>query len=187
MEEMIWKDAAEQFTSVACSFLGLSAQSHLAVCVSAGLAALPSLLKFKRLPSTVLQAAASRSQEAPSSSPSSSPSPSSSSSPSPHNMDSLSMNRNGNGRSPSTPPSTTRVAEVQVPNLGKEFQFHSVFTCPINLQMSTKDNPPMLLPCGHVLSQNAVTNLGKANLRSRLKCPYCPNEFREADCQVVYF
>jgi hypothetical protein len=36
--------------------------------------------------------------------------------------------------------------------LNKAFQFHSVFACPVSRDQSTAENPPMLLPCGHVLS-----------------------------------
>ena len=33
----------------------------------------------------------------------------------------------------------------------QEFVFHSIFACPVSKDQSTRDNPPMLLPCGHVL------------------------------------
>ena len=35
----------------------------------------------------------------------------------------------------------------------QEFVFHSIFACPVSKDQSTDTNPPMLLPCGHVLCQ----------------------------------
>ena len=35
--------------------------------------------------------------------------------------------------------------------LGREFVFRSVFSCPVSREQSSPSNPPMLLPCGHVL------------------------------------
>ncbi len=35
----------------------------------------------------------------------------------------------------------------------KEFQFHSIFICPVSKEISTKDNPPMLLTCGHAIAK----------------------------------
>ena len=41
---------------------------------------------------------------------------------------------------------------------------------------ATADNPPMLLPCGHVLSHGSVTKLARGSRNVRFKCPYCPLE-----------
>lgn len=38
-------------------------------------------------------------------------------------------------------------------DLGKDFQFHSIFVCPVTKEINTPDNPPMLLNCGHVISE----------------------------------
>ena len=35
--------------------------------------------------------------------------------------------------------------------LGQEFVFRSVFSCPVSREQSSPNNPPMLLPCGHAL------------------------------------
>ena len=37
--------------------------------------------------------------------------------------------------------------------MGKEFTYYSVFTCPVSKDQSTPENPPMMLPCGHVRCQ----------------------------------
>ena len=36
--------------------------------------------------------------------------------------------------------------------IGKDFKFHSIFVCPISREISTPENYPMLLKCGHVIS-----------------------------------
>jgi hypothetical protein len=40
--------------------------------------------------------------------------------------------------------------EIHIPN---ELKFHSLFICPVTKEISTPENPPMLLNCGHVVSQ----------------------------------
>jgi hypothetical protein len=69
-------------------------------------------------------------------------------------------------------------------DFGPSFAFHSNFTCPISKESASRDNPPMLLPCGHVLSLSSVTKLAReratGSRSSRFKCPYCP-----AECTIV--
>ena len=45
--------------------------------------------------------------------------------------------------------------------LGDEFVFHSVFACPVSRDQSSADNPPMLLPCNHVLCEQSVLKIAK--------------------------
>jgi E3 ubiquitin-protein transferase RMND5 len=59
-------------------------------------------------------------------------------------------------------------------DLGEEYTFQSIFACPVTKQMTTNENPPMLLPCGHVLSKESIDKLG-----SKFKCPYCPLKFQK--------
>ncbi|KAL3680446.1 hypothetical protein R1sor_023402 [Riccia sorocarpa] len=70
--------------------------------------------------------------------------------------------------------------------LSKEFQFHSIFACPVSKDPSTADNPPMLMPCGHVLCKQSIQKLAKGNFRT-FKCPYCPSETTVALCRQIYF
>ncbi|KAL3684057.1 hypothetical protein R1sor_002079 [Riccia sorocarpa] len=69
--------------------------------------------------------------------------------------------------------------------LGKEFQFHSIFACPVSRDQSTTENPPMLMPCGHVLCRQSIQKLAKGNFRT-FKCPYCPLETTVGLCRQIH-
>lgn len=70
--------------------------------------------------------------------------------------------------------------------LGKEFVFHSIFACPVSRDQSTHDNPPMMLPCGHVLCRQSMLKIAKGATRP-FKCPYCPREATSAACKQLHF
>lgn len=70
--------------------------------------------------------------------------------------------------------------------LARDFQFHSVFACPVSREQSSADNPPMLLPCCHVLCKHSVLKLAKGNSRP-FKCPYCPMETTPSSCRPIQF
>lgn len=57
--------------------------------------------------------------------------------------------------------------------LAPEHRFHSIFICPVSKQQSTSSNPPLRLPCGHVVSKVSLEGIAR---RGRFKCPYCPKE-----------
>jgi len=60
--------------------------------------------------------------------------------------------------------------------LGKDFKFHNIFLCPVTKEISTKDNPPQLLTCGHTISKNSLTRMIRGTVRNKFKCPTCPTE-----------
>ncbi|XP_057482507.1 protein RMD5 homolog [Actinidia eriantha] len=78
--------------------------------------------------------------------------------------------------------------QLPVPvDLDREFQFHSVFVCPVSRDQSSEENPPMLLSCGHVLCKQSITKLSKNNSTRPFKCPYCPSEVEVSKCRQLYF
>lgn len=64
-------------------------------------------------------------------------------------------------------------AEIALP---PGYQFHSIFVCPVSKDQTTESNPPMMLPCGHVIAQESLQRLAKGGSSVSLKCPYCPRE-----------
>ena len=69
-------------------------------------------------------------------------------------------------------------------SLGKDYNFHSIFICPVSREIATKQNPPMLLKCGHCITKSSLNNIvGNANDRPnrRIKCPICPEDIRHND------
>ncbi|CAO3611298.1 unnamed protein product [Cunninghamella blakesleeana] len=68
---------------------------------------------------------------------------------------------------------------VEVP-IADDLRYHSVFACPVSKEQATNDNPPMMMPCGHVICKESLTRLSRNNRfgrnAMRFKCPYCPSE-----------
>jgi hypothetical protein len=65
----------------------------------------------------------------------------------------------------SLPKGKNWLQEEQLPveiNLGPEYQYHSIFTCPVSKEHGTEDNPPTLLKCGHVLCRQSMKKLVKS-------------------------
>lgn len=72
-------------------------------------------------------------------------------------------------------------------DVGRECQFHSIFTCPVSKEEASEgNNMPMILPCGHVLSNQSVKRLPRGS-NPRFKCPYCPMEQSHAECRELRF
>ncbi|KAI8626628.1 CTLH/CRA C-terminal to lish motif domain-containing protein [Xylariaceae sp. FL1651] len=66
--------------------------------------------------------------------------------------------------------------------LPKSMLYHSIFVCPVAREQTTDANPPMILPCGHVLARESLQKLAKG---SRYKCPYCPSEGVVKDAKEI--
>lgn len=83
-------------------------------------------------------------------------------------------------------------------DLGDEYRYHSIFTCPI---LKLPSSEPMKLKCGHVISKEAFHRLTRGltlskkikdvnllnNSLSFLECPYCPKESSTTECKQIHF
>ncbi|RKP07355.1 CTLH/CRA C-terminal to lish motif domain-containing protein [Thamnocephalis sphaerospora] len=65
-------------------------------------------------------------------------------------------------------------------------RFHSTFVCPVSKDYGTPENPPMRLPCGHVIGHESLMKLSNHD-QTRFKCPYCPSEASASQAMRVYF
>ncbi|OLL24618.1 LisH domain-containing protein [Neolecta irregularis DAH-3] len=74
---------------------------------------------------------------------------------------------------------------VETP-LPPNFYYHRIFTCPVNKEQATEENPPMMLPCGHIYCRTSLQRMSKG-LDSKIKCAYCPNMYPFKDAIQVWF
>jgi hypothetical protein len=85
-------------------------------------------------------------------------------------------------------PMRTADTALQLDPLPPEYSFQSWACCPVTQQLATSGegaNPAMLLPCAHIISQNAMRSLVRAGSH-RLKCPYCPTECEAANSLKLF-
>ena len=76
---------------------------------------------------------------------------------------------------------TRRYPKVEIP-LPPSYLFHSIFVCPVSKEQTTDENPPMMMPCGHVIANDSLQRLSKGG---KFKCPYCPSESHARDARKV--
>lgn len=71
--------------------------------------------------------------------------------------------------------------------LSEELRFHSVFVCPVSKEQASDENPPMMMPCGHVLCKQTINKMSKNGAKSSFKCPYCPTDVDISRCRQLHF
>lgn len=49
---------------------------------------------------------------------------------------------------------------VEIP-LPAAYQFHSIFVCPVSKEQGTDSNPPMMMPCGHVIAKESLEKVSR--------------------------
>ncbi|KAH6657807.1 CTLH/CRA C-terminal to lish motif domain-containing protein [Truncatella angustata] len=76
---------------------------------------------------------------------------------------------------------TTQEMAFETP-LPRSMIYHSIFVCPVSKEQATVENPPVIIPCGHVLAKESLQRLSKGN---RYKCPYCPTEGLVKDAKEI--
>ena len=80
--------------------------------------------------------------------------------------------------------SWTTTAELPVEvTLPPAYSFHSVFVCPVSKEQATDQNPPMMMPCSHVVAKESLDSMSKG---TKFKCPYCPLESHPNDAVRIY-
>lgn len=151
-----WDDVSLSFTREFCSLLGLSADSPLYIATTAGAIALPTLLKLQ----TIMKAKRTEWTS----------------------QNELPVSALHPSFCPWYTANIYPPIQVEIP-LPPSYLFHSIFVCPVSKEQATDENPPMMMPCGHVIAEESLKRLCKG---SRFKCPYCPNESHPREARKIF-
>jgi len=131
-DDNAWEDVASSFVREFCAMLGLSEKSPLHTAVTAGGIALPVLEKLERVMGEVGGQWTSANEL-----------------PVRHLNCDLTLDY--------TDP---LVLQVEIP-LPPSYLFHSIFVCPVSKEQATDTNPPMMMPCGHVVAKESLEKISR--------------------------
>ncbi|KAL4453034.1 hypothetical protein ABPG73_015871 [Tetrahymena malaccensis] len=71
--------------------------------------------------------------------------------------------------------------------IGKDFKYHSIFVCPISRDVIEPDQNPVLLTCGHVISEASMKKITASANKEKFKCPTCPKEMTAKETKKIIF
>ena len=70
--------------------------------------------------------------------------------------------------------------------LPEELIFHNIFVCPITKEISSLENPPFRLNCGHCICKTSFDKIEKTGTRhNQIKCPICTQVGKTEDTVTV--
>ena len=72
--------------------------------------------------------------------------------------------------------------------IDKEFTYHNIIVCPVSKELCNHDNPPVLLTCGHVISDASAKKLANIDINSynrMFKCPVCPHQSQYSELRMI--
>lgn len=72
--------------------------------------------------------------------------------------------------------------------MDREYQYHSLFYCPVTKEVHSSSEASKLLACGHLISDSAHNRIVQENRnRRKIKCPICQKEIKPDDSLKTEF
>lgn len=83
--------------------------------------------------------------------------------------------------------STIKKDVLQFAFEGPEYQYHSLFVCPVSKEVSEPNDKPIVLRCGHVLSEYSFNRIVDNRTKTKFRCPVCHTEQKVSDVVPMHF
>lgn len=68
-----------------------------------------------------------------------------------------------------------------------EYKYHSMFVCPVTKEVSSPGDKPIVLRCGHVISEYSFNRIVDNRTKLKFKCPVCHTEQKLTDVVEMRF